>query len=109
MSLKSKSLNYELTSGSASMTAEQLDGENIIVQLSMSNIQDSNTTLSLEQSVDGVTYQTVSDSEVTLSENQTVQMWNVRGMVFGAFLRIKVVTTSTEGILYIMQVLTSTR
>jgi len=108
MSLLTKTLNYSLTSGNTSLDSQQIDGENVIVQLSMSAIPDTNTVLSLEQSVDGVTYQKITDTDVTLAAAQTVQTWNVRGMVRGAFLRVKVVTTSSAGVLGTMKVLTST-
>jgi hypothetical protein len=108
MSLQTKDLNYALSGGAAKTTAIQVDGENVILQLTCADIPNTSTTLSLEQSVDGVNYATIEDSEISLDSAQTVQSWNVRGLVRGAFVRISIDTASASGTLISVKLLTST-
>lgn len=91
---------YTIASGDHSFDPQQIIGDKAIVQVVYSSIDTSDVQLELHQSPTGATYDLVEDTAVVIDKTKPSHSWNVRGLVPGVFLRVKVVKgTATAGVI----------
>jgi len=92
--------NYTIPSGDHNFDPQQVSGDKAIVQVVYSGIDTSDVQLELHQSVAGASYDLIEDTAVVIDKAKPSHSWNVRGLVPGVFLRVKVVKgTATAGVI----------
>ena len=100
MALKNQKPDYSIAGGDHSFDPCQIEGNAAIVQVTYSAIDTSDVQLELHQSPTGATYDLVEDTAVVIDKTKPSHSWNVRGLVPGVFLRVKVVQgTATAGVI----------
>jgi len=90
MSFETKSPAYDLTEGDKAFDAVQINGNNASIQMAYSNIDADDVTAELHQSLDGTNFDKITGSDVTIDKTKPSHSWNISGVCYGLFLRVKV-------------------
>ena len=97
---------YAIAGGDHNFDAVQTNHDNVIIQVVYSGIVVSDVTLELHESVTGSNFDLVEDSAIVVDQAKTSHSWNVRGLVRGIFLRVKVAKgTATAGTINVINFL----
>jgi hypothetical protein len=89
-------LNFPITPGTSKEFPPLLvSGSNVMCTAEFTGINAADCVIELQQSIDGVFWGTIPDSSKTLATSQSSHTWNVRGLVSGAFIRVKITATGT--------------
>ena len=88
--------DFPLTPGiEKEFTPLPIYGTNIMCTAEFTGINAADCVIELQQSIDCVSWGAIPDSSKTLASGQTSHTWNVRGLVTGAFIRVKITATGT--------------
>ncbi len=89
--------DYSIADGNKTFDPMQVKGRDSMIAVNITGLTTADSSLELEQSVDGNRYASVPGSEKILSAGQTNHQWVVNGLVPGCFLRVALKKGSATG------------
>ena len=89
---------YAIAGGDTDFPAMQVKGSQIMVTTELQDLNTSDASLELHQSIDASEWGLIPDSNQVLTAGQTSHHWNVGGLVSGAYVRVSLKKgTATAG------------
>lgn len=106
MSLKTKLMNYDLSEGDVETEGIQMDGQNAVAELVIDDLT-GDMDAKLQQSIDGVNWSDIEDSELAISEGDTTATWDISLIPRGTLVRVSVTTDGNTGTIVKYQMLSN--
>lgn len=106
MSLKTKLMNYDLADGDVETEGIKMEGQNAVAELVIDDLT-GDMDAKLQQSIDGVNWSDIEDSELAISEGDTTATWDISLIPRGTLVRVSVTTDGNTGTIVKYQMLSN--